>query len=441
MKRLLVISFAIVAMLVACGDSSLVSEQNISHLEQQVLVTHGGGTPAPQHAVGDSIFLEKNQTYTFYAGHLIDGNLQVSSENSFYSSILWDIDGQYYNIKSISLSFEEAGAKQGFLETVDYLGDTLRTPFTILVNEPSGISLTVPYNGYNQVERDNAGVQLKWNITGVDPWESSICTVYASDDPDSVWTNAIGNVDCFKGTTIGGVVDTASISNTIYWGVSLYVKNSSGKTYTSASKVFHFSTKIPESDFSYLTIPFNYNQLSRDRQVQTEIQIVAPSGDTLHTVSNTNRTGEITVPLAPQSGIIIYATEKVQSEYKTKSDTIDIPKNTLVQLDTLQFFDKVPPQAAPSDSAYAYGDLIYFYAYDDGAGVSRSKLHVIMGRDTLTHVYEEPYLIFEAPCKHSCELQIVGEDNARNPFPKQHWRLEHVQDFLYIKGPYPGEAK
>lgn len=433
-----VLALLLVLLLGACSDEALIEDDSPA-IVQQVFVMPAGTRPDRYSLYGatDSIFLEANLTYKFLAGYYIDG-VFTSEVEEYYSSLLWNIDGEVYNISSFQLSFTTPGQKDGFLETVDLLGDTTRTNFSIFINTPNRISLEFPYNGYNQVDRDSTkSILLKWNTSGIDPWEKAQCTIFASDNLDSIWESKLGSVDCRNNVSLGGAIDETKDINTIYWAVIMNVTGTYGKTDRDTTEIFHFSSKISQN--SILEIPVKYNSIPKTTLIQTEVVLLSASDDTLGIYYNDNIRGKVTAVVPPQSGVKVHVRDTLQREFKAQDFTIDIPESTYVVSDTVQFVDRTSPQIAPFNRVFANQDSIQFLIYDDGSGINPNKLKLIVDGDTLDFTYRPPTLLFKKDCKFACRVNILGEDFSKNSIPDIHWFIQNGIDSLRITGPFSNE--
>lgn len=429
-------------LLVSCGDDALIGNDTPT-LSQQIFILPSG-IPFENrfyYKVSDSVFLDLGQTYKFYATYGADE--KSSAGDSIYSaSLLWDIDGQYYNIGTFQHLFEESGEKKCYLQSIDFLGDTLHTEFSLFINTPNKINLAYPSNNDNQVDgQDKRGVNLKWTIAGIDPWETTTCTIFASDNEKDIWESPLGQVDCLDDVYLKNITDNDKKSETVYWAVQMQVKTPNGKISKESSKVFRFSTSIPGSSKSYLTIPFLYEKIHPELKTALEIILVSAQGDTLKKLESTETSSSVRTALQPQTGLKIFINETLQQEYTANSLTLDIPQHTEVIADTVKLSDNIKPQLAPFQKKFAPGDSIQMLLYDDGSGINADKIKVIENADTLNFHYRMPTLAFVSKCKKNCRLQVTGEDYAKNSIPGVYWNIENQNDTLYLSGPFLKEAR
>lgn len=430
----------LLALISGCSDDVLQKESNTILAHHIYVMPQGASIDSKLfYEIRDTVFLELDHTYRFYVDHSIGGSA-TSNEEDFYTSILWEIDGKNYNVKSLQQNFSTPGVKQGFFETVDLFGDTLRTPFLILVNTPSDIHLESPANGYNQVERNpKQGIPLKWKVSGVDSWETASCTVYASENQDYLFESSLGTIDCDKSIYLNGINAGDKISSTAYWAVVLQVESASGRLYRDTSEIFNFSTKTDESVGAFVVIPFLYSQLPSNQEVFPIIQIYNSDGSIAQSIEYNNFPSAAAVSVKPQSDMKVCLVEGKLTEYKSKCQIVSVPENTIVSTDTIIFRDNIPPQVFPKMSAYATGNLLEFFVSDEGSGINPFRLHVVVNGDTVEHAFKGSNVSFKSNCKEPCKVQIVGEDNAKNPLPSSYWQISRDADLVIIKGPFAVE--
>ena len=438
--------------LLACGDH-LVNEDSPS-MEQLVFASasmYNNGETNFYEPISD-LYVEQGQSLYFYAGYSIDGKIYTNdSLQQYYNSILWNIGNDAYNLHMFRHTFNTPGKIDGSLETTDSFNDTLRNTFHIYVNTPNSIELKFPYNGYNQAEpTDDQELPLRWNISGIDSWESPRCQVYMAYNADKVWDNLLGNVDCFSETVLSGSliqgydsdgkpVNAHDSSFTLYWGIKLLIQSESGRQYRDSTEIFHFSTKILNKK-STIKIPIAYDRYRDKGLLLTKITLVSAKGDTLETLTNESDFNTISAKVEPQTGLTIYLQEMHRLEYTSEVRVVDIPSHTVLTLDTITFKDNTSPQVEPLQEAFDITDSIYFLLYDDGSGVNPSKVHVIQDADTLESSFQLPYLQFRSTCRDICKLQIVGEDFTRNSIPDFYWTIENKRSHFLLRGPFKDEG-
>ena len=446
--QILVCALAVV--LVSCGDDHLIEDNHV--LKQYVLVAPDGfsGDISNYYDPIDELYVEQGQTLKFYAGYSTGGLIYTDETlQQYYSSLLWKIGDQSFNLNSFRYTFLNAGELEGSLESTDIFGDTLHTSFKIFVNRPNGISLEFPYNGYNQADpSEDQALPLRWSVTGIDPWETAICKVYMAYDQDSVWDNPLGSTDCNTEATLRGSLVTAydsvlqqavnlyDSSFTLYWGVKMLVKSESGREYHDSTDIFHFSTKILNKT-STIKIPIVYDRYRDESILQTVAYLISNSGDTLHILTSDRYSNTLTAKVEPQLGLKILLHEMNRLEYTSESLVVDVPAYTVLTTDTVFFKDDIPPQISPTYTTIEeFGD-IYFNVYDNGSGINPAKLQVLVDYDTVQSFYTTPVLAFYSHCYSKCRIDILGEDYSRNKLPDVHWFIEDRSNYHFISGPFP----
>ena len=450
-RQILFIPLLATLFLSACGDEHLASESG-NNLQQYVYAVPEGYTGDivnNNDALGD-LYLEQGQTVRFYAAYGL-GKVIFTDETlqQYYGGCSWSIGNDNFNLSNFRYTFNKPGDFSGTLETVDLYGDTLHNDFRVHVNTPNGITLLFPYNGYNQAEPTaDQQLPLRWSVQGHDPWETSSCQIFISNDPDSVWESPVGRVDCNEELSLGGSLlgqidpDSAAIltrdsSFTLYWGIALLTQSVSGRVYLDTSEIFHFSTKI-QNDSSTLKIPVAYSRFRSNAYLESNVYLISADGDTLEKHTSEERAYTVTTKVKAQSRLKILVKETLRKEYAAESIMVDIPANTVQMLDTIFLTDKITPQVAPFLDTISPADSIQYLVYDDGSGINEAKLFVLVDGDTIPSDYRSPTLLFKIKCRLNCKVEILGEDNAHNPLPQEHWYIENKSSYYTITGPYSG---
>lgn len=428
-------------LLCSCGDDFYAGNES-QQLTQHVFMTPESynGDPSAFFELTDGIVLDQGKTVKFVAAYSIKpGSLVNDSLEKLYAGMLWEVDGKKFNNTTFRYTFEEAGIKHGFLETYDFYGDTLRTDFDVYVNAPSSITLDFPYNGYNQVDIGREEVPLRWTVSGIDEWETATCEVFFTESRESIWTQAVDTIDCNQKVSLRSPKTGYEDSTlTTYWGVVATI-NSEGRILSDTSEVYHFSTKLANTENSIIRIPIRYSQLRSEDFLLTVITIVSASGDTLASHISTRKSTSVDIPVKPQAGLRIYISEKILTEYSEDSITVDVPSRTMLELDTIVLVDKVSPQAAPVKEDQLKKLPVQFHVSDKGAGINPSKLFFVIDGDTIPHTYGNSLASFFTSCSDKCKLQVLGEDYARNKLPATYWNISSEQDSLHITGPFISE--
>ena len=425
-----------VAVLASCGGDVFVDSKDTPKIDQYVYAeTENLGF---LYMNNGSVYVESGETIRFSIGFSVNGvSNSADSLQSYYSSVLWNIDGEFFNIGKFRYTFQSPGKKKGYLETVDLFGDTLRNEFDIYVNTPSQVSVAFPYDGYNQAEPANEeGLPLRWNVSGVDPWEKAFCEVFVSENRDSVWNSSLGTVNCQDEVLLEGPLANDSTAS-LYWAVALRVESENGLVYVDTTEITRFWTKRIGQDSSVIKIPLVYENF-RSGTVRTKIKLVDSKGDTLQILENILAAATtLTATVLPQSGLKIVFDEELRREYTYPELTVDVPPRTVIELDTVRLKDKIAPQLEPVRTQFRYTEGVTFYLYDNGAGTGQSRIRVILSGDTLKPSYEEPYLMFYPHCEYICKLKILGDDYAKNEIPNHYWQLlNNKQGHYEISGPF-----
>lgn len=449
--------------LAGCREDAVISRTDIQFLQQGILVTHWSDEDHYSKYTEqlDTLYINQGEQVLFTAGYAINGNtISSDSAMNLYSSHYWELEGESINSTTIESRFDSVGYRIAVLNTIDFSGDTLTDTIHIFVGTPLSITLVTPPLSASIEPLSDNYVELNWDISGIDPWEKSNCTVYAVvaegvalsrnthwlDILDSVNTLSIG--DCKSGMRLKGPLisekwlqmnglDLKDTSLMVYWGVKATAFTDNGFE-EQARDASSFSTKFTERKNSVIQVKPIYEGLTPGSKVSTKIILINALGDTLKTISYEKPNEPLNINVQPQSGLRIYAYETKLTDYEAKPITIDVPERTMVRLaDSIVFTDKIPPRAAPIKSAIALTDSVRFYFIDSGSGINPTqKKFVIADFDTVTVTYESNILSFANPCRKDCQIRIPVPDNARNRNSELFWKMVPDKDSLRITGPF-----
>lgn len=444
-------SLAISLPLVSCSDSEIQSS-DIPEMTQSIFVVpenFHGEISSSQYKPSDKFYVKINEKIRICGIYSINGEyIETDEALSYYNSHKWIIDGKESESSALYYSFDKAGIHDVSFETVDHLGDTLRTNAKIYVNTPSSVTLQTPANKYNQVDGDNEnGLELSWGISGIDPWETAYCTVYASYAMVTLWESALGNIDCSESVSlvgdlnaetneIGDIINHTTETSTIYWGVRATIKDEKGNFEQVYSEIFSFSTMLKKNEASIIEIPVVSQFSIYPERSRLTGAILSASGDTLSTISEKRSNTVIKKTLQPQSNVKIVVCDSVHTEYGCDSLTIDLAPSTKTVTDTIFLRDNVKPNMVPVQKEFSSTESIKFYIFDNGSGVNVSKVQAIINSDTVKTKYENNIASITNICKKECNLVILAEDYARNKAPDIYWTIKTGESTTQITGPF-----
>lgn len=439
---------------ISCGDDAYFYTSEKKTLTQEVYVVPEGVTGAVHlfYSPKKEAFLDVNENVRIQAvfrlnGEVLDGDEAVN----YYRNLLWKINGKKINIPTFRYSFQEPGQYDCILQVVDKFGDTLTDTTRLYVDTPSSITLNSPRDGNNQIDPfSKEEIILKWTTSGIDPWETTLCDIYASNNKENLWKRFIGSSDCNEKTSISGPIlpdkdtlenygiflDEESIS--FYWGVIMTVSNSNGIQAIDTSNIFHFSTKLVDADSSILNIPIKYKSFSSHNAFipDTRITIKDANGNTLKEIDNAAISSVVSVKLAAQTGVSVTMQEFYYDEYKAESLTVDIPENSVIDLDTVFFEDNIAPTVWPLHKEFLIGDPIIFSVIDKGSGFSSSKSIIHSDISSLEFVYYNPLLTISSKQTKPWRIYIQVSDYAGNMSTPVFWNVTPRKDIQVLDGPY-----
>ena len=445
-------STAIAFTLISCSDSEIHSSDT-PELTQSIFVVpesyYGEPYKNSRYSPSDKFYVNINEKIRICGVYAINGEY-ISTEQAipYYSFHKWNIDNEEAGASSVYASFDKAGIHNITFETIDLLGDTIQTNAKIYVNTPTSITLQSPANNYNQVDGDNKnGLELTWNISGIDPWETSYCTLFASYNKSNIWTSSLGNMDCMGSVNLlgnlnadvtekGDTINHSIEPSTIYWGVRAAIKNEKGYFEQAYSEVFSFSTKLKNDGSSIIEIPVVslYNLFSEKSKLTGAI--LSAAGDTLSKISENKSTTNIIKTLSPQSNIKIVICDAIRTEYGCDSITTNLAPHTKTITDTLFLRDNVKPNMTPVKTNLPTTEPIKFIILDNGSGVNVSKILTTINADTVLSKYENNIVSITNTCQNECKLVINAEDYARNKVPDVYWKIKVNGSETKIFGPF-----
>ena len=450
-RLLLTLMFTATALpFIACSDSEIQSS-DIPQITQSIFIVPETyrKDPYPAFKSSDKFYVNVNEKIRICGGYFINGEYASAEEAMpYYNTHKWTIDNYEASATSVYYSFEKPGIFDIEFETVDHLGDTLISQAKVYVSTPETITLQSPVNNYNQIDGENEnGVVLSWSLSGIDPWETATCILYANYDRQTIWHSPLGEIDCAKPVYLLGTLDadssifkrpvdyTVDIS-TIYWSIQADIKNEKGVSEHAFSEVFKFSTKLKNNGKAIIEIPVSckFNQYPEKSLLIGAF--ISAAGDTLSKISGIQSNTIISQSLAPQSNIKFIVCDTVRKEFGCATTTFDLAPSTKTTLDTLFLLDKTKPNMVPVKTDLPTASKIQFFVFDNGAGINVSKIQAFMNNDSLQTKFDDYTLSFINSCKKECNLVITAEDYAHNKAPDVYWKVKVNGSETNISGPY-----
>lgn len=436
-KAFLLLAMGFLILLSSCGDDALYTEGRSEYLKQLVYVVPDrySGEPQAAYTPSKTAYIRVNQDVKICAMYTLNGLFVASDKTTDnIESVLWILGDESFNIPIFRYTFNEPGHFQAYLSTVDLYSDTLKDTLDIYVNTPISIDLLSPVNGSNQISADkDTTIKLRWDVKGIDEWETSHCYIYASANRKKVWKTPLGEVNCQDGANLIGTFPSDS---TIYWGVKVVSKSSDNFEERDSSAIFSFSTVLNNGDSAIIEIPIVYENYRGSDSVNTEIIALDTFGDTITVQGNRDPRNTFELKIPTQTQVEVTLLEKTKTEFGQKSFTIDVPIATRYKADTIYFADSIPPEYEPLKTAFDAHEGLKFQIFENGSGLNTKKTTVFSGSDTLSLFYRDSILEIDNFCKSKCMLQLYLEDYARNATPDFYWNIKYQNDSLYVEGPF-----
>lgn len=437
-------------LMISCSDSEI-RPHDVPEISQSIFIIPEAYTCDyySQYASAENFYIDLNKKVRICSIYSIDSEFVPTDQSKlYYSSHQWTIDNEKTIEPSWLYSFDKPGIHKISLETVDFLGDTLISHANIYVNTPINISLQFPPNHYNQVDGNNQnGLELSWKTYGIDPWESSVCIVYASYHKDNVWERPLGETECTESVELmgrlnldinefGDSIDHSVDNSTIYWGVRAVTKNSKDNIEQTFSEIFNFSTTLENNKNAIIEVPIACKYSLHPEKSQLNGAFISATGDTLANFSKIEANTTIRQTLQPQSNVKIVVCDSTRTEYGCNSIVVNLMPSTKTTTDTIFLQDKIKPNMIPATTETSTTAPIKFFILDNGSGVNASKITTIINEDTLQTTFEDYTLSIPNTCKKECSLFIYAEDYAKNKAPEVYWRIKVNKAITTIEGPY-----
>jgi len=434
----------------SCSDIKI-NSLDIPELSQSIFIVPEGfyGEPYTWPTQSKNHYVNINEKLRICGVYSLNGTYIPSDEAiPYYNTHKWTIDTVQASATYVYYSFDIAGVHDITFETVDHLGDTLISHAKVYVNTPTKIDLQTPANNYNQVDGENKkGIELAWSISGIDPWETSYCELYAGYSKSDLWKYSLGDMDCLSSVNLlgklnlevdelGEKIDHSVESSTIYWGVRAIIKNENGIQEQVYSDIFNFSTKLENKGDAIIEIPVTCQFNQYPEKTRFTGAIISAAGDTLSKISGVKANTVIHKTIPAQSNVKVVVCDSVRTEYGCDSMFVDLAPSTKTITDTLVLHDKIKPNLAPVQTTLPESSKLEFYILDNGAGINASKIQATMNGDSLQTIFEDNILTLRNTCKKECNLIISAEDYARNKTPYVYWNIKMNESIATITGPY-----
>lgn len=442
------IAFIFALLVTSCGDDSLVDEADQPTIIQHIFVLpeRFNGEPYNYGQPPKTAYVDVDEVVKFSVGYSVSGYyVSTSDYDTYIQSKQWNINGEHFNVNSFRYAFAVPGHYQISVSSIDFMNDTITSVLDIYVNTPISTKLVFPENGYNLVDPvSEDGIDIKWNVYGVDEWETTSCDIFASFNKEDVWDSPQAQNDCKEPIHIIGPIapdiDEYS-SKHIYWAVIATNRAKNGWIERDTTPIFEFSTKFHPEDLAAIQIPINYTDYSFIGSVNTKITLLNADGDTLDVLSNFVPQNSVTAYIKPQLGVKIIAEELTSTDFQSDSTIINVPEAASFIANTLTLIDNVPPVVTPFKEAFDKSEQISFLLIDNGTGINWLHFGVSINDIPLETTLNSSRISFTNPCKHSCYATIQIQDNANNVYPELYWHLSVENDSVYVTGPFNNAGK
>jgi len=448
-KASLYVLFCILSVcLCSCGDDALFNKEDLASIKTYIYVVsdRSSGEPYERTSYSKNIYVSTNETIKFWSVYAVNGTFIATEDAEEYvQERSWDIDGQYYNFAYVRYAYSSPGKKNVILTSTDFLNDSVSDTISVYVNTPVSIELNQPENGYNQVDPESKdGIKFTWDIEGIDEWETGVCYVYVSLSENDVWDNPLGYTQCddypqIEGPLFPDIPMDSSV--TVYWGVIVSNYTEDGLIERDTSKIFHFSTTFPGTKLAKVSIPLYYVDAYDLGDLHTKITVIDEFGNAIDTFYNTSADTTFVYWTESKEQLTFVIEEEKYKEYNGESISLSVPASTEINTEPIVFTDQTAPQIGLVNNSFASSDSIRFVVMDNGSGINKKTMSVVVARDSLKYAYHDNVIAFKNNCPFTCYASIGVQDNAQNTSPVVYWKIDPQLDSVYVSGPYLKEGR
>ncbi|MDR1759572.1 MAG: hypothetical protein LBR60_03490 [Fibrobacter sp.] len=417
-----------ILLLFACSSEEYLYEGSVPEVKQAIY--------NPEKGFIREIEVDLDETlYLYYSLFRYDRQVSPDSISYLVARFFWVFEDKTYNSSTLPLTFSEAGVYKLSLNTVDYFGDTLQEKLTIYANTPLSIQANTSPKSANPL--DSSGVDLEWEISGLDSWEKPQCILYVSANQEKLWNTARDTISCESPFHLKGPFSSLipeafrDTSYVFYWGIKIEITNTKDANRDSSS--FYFRTRLIENPEAILEIPVRYSSISPENTPQFRLSLLSAGGDTLQAlVSGEKRVRFRNV--SPAANLTVSAEELLYPEYRAKEITENALSGIYSVTDTLFFEDLTLPERKPLQTTLAEGDSIGFVARDLGSGLNKDFTEVFMNGAVIPFRWSGDTLYFKNACfSDSCEISVRLLDYSGNESSPVYWEISR-QDTLFVIG-------
>ncbi len=374
--------------------------------------------------------------YLHYNLFVHDRQIPKEAFSQFISHFFWVFEDQIYNGSPLPLTFSELGIYNVFLNTVDYFGDTLQKKLTVYAGAPVSIQASSLSEFINPL--DSSGVNLKWEISGVDSWEKARCLLYLSRDREKLWESFKDTVSCespfhWVGSFANLIPETFhDTSYVFHWGVKTEI---AGSEHFRDSASFFFRTRLIGNPNAILEIPVHYSPISPENIPKFRLSLLNAEGDTLQTLVSSENLVRFR-DVSPAANLTISAKELLHPEYQAEEISVNALRGIYSVTDTLFFEDRILPERKPLYTEFSLGDSIAFITRDLGSGLNRDSTEVSMDKADIPFRQSGDTLYFENTCfRDSCKILVRLKDYSENESSPVYWEISRKGSFFVIGFP------
>lgn len=352
-------------------------------------------------------------------GALMDDDLRESHlQNSFW---VWRSDtllGHRTRVK-----FLKAGIETITFGAVDAWGDTIKTAVDLYVNQPLQVELLEPVN-YNLEVNPCADpfLNLRWELSGLDAWESPRFEVFMGVNPDSL--TLVSNTAANSLRLNLQEYCYANHTYKFYWRINATAQSPvyHDQWDKAQSELYYFQTKLPNSELSLLY----YNYQVKSARLQPSNWLLAQNMHTREEINLSVNSRSFGSALIGPGEWRFIAGDSLRQDFAPDT-TYQVLRPGVISNDTLLFSlqDLISPRVTMISSST---DSLKFRVFDGGAGINLENLTAISTTGLKFNMFYESgdlhqvYFFVDIPDTTQIDtIMFSGADLAGNEIPTCKW--------------------
>lgn len=428
----------------ACEKDALYREGSGAKMETRLFLIPGfllGASPDRIQPTNLAV-VTHDEEVELWGTLLIDGQALGGAQSENYAQLQWVLDGSVHQGSTLRRRFSGGRAHNAIFEAIDVLGDTLRDTLVILANYPLRVIATAP--NPQDAEPWHGSHIFRWNLRGIDPWESPLTILHLHRYPDSVFQNPVAQI-------------WNENSMNMPWNMVLGLENLS---WEDTSYTFYYALVTISSGFGAVQRDSSAIQLLRSRlrgktlsTIEGRLRSIWPLDGAnwemqLQSVSRifttqANEMGVFQFSDLPPGTYILTGKNPHRGDMILDSTVLAIPAGVYRLVDTLRLRDTRPPQLmVVGHSPWPRSEGVKLVVSEGGSGLDTASLivshtaYALSGDhnswpskgDSLFHFVPAP-----SSTADSAWLWVSIADRASNRAIPIQWKVSWTADSIYLR--------